>query len=188
MGDDGDEVRHTGAPALLLVGVADRADGSLRVLRVGQDRGERRLVRDEDAHVLGMRRDERQGIDRAPAGGKEVDRPTDLADDPMEVVGVLLRRRLARRIRLRAALGAARVVGQDRPVGEVLRQRAEAGGAHRRSDQHQDRFGAGLVSVDVVCQLGARGSQGVGRRVGQLGCRHGHGCAPRMSRSVVYPF
>ena len=72
---------------------------------------------------------------------------------------MLLRRRLARRIRFRAALGAARVVGEDRPVGEVLRQRAKASGYHR-SDQHEGRAGAVLGSPDVVRQHGARDVQG----------------------------
>ena len=49
-------------------------------------------MRHEDANVLGMPRDERQGIHRATAGGEEVDRSTDFPDDPMEVVGVLMRR------------------------------------------------------------------------------------------------
>ena len=38
---------------------------------------------------------------------------------------------MGRRIVLRAPFGSARVVGDDRPVGEVARQRREAGGSHR---------------------------------------------------------
>ena len=42
-----------------------------------------------------------------------------VGDDPMQVVGVLLGRRLAGRIGLRAAFDAARVVGDDGAIGEV---------------------------------------------------------------------
>ena len=80
---------------------------------------------------LFVRRNEGERVDRATAAGEEVDRPTDLRDDPMQVISVLPGIRLARRIDLRAALGAARVVGDDRPIGEVAGERAEAGGAQR---------------------------------------------------------
>ena len=49
-------------------------------------------------HVLGMRGDERKGVDRAATAREEIDRTTDLPDDPMKVVGVLLWRRLGRRV------------------------------------------------------------------------------------------
>src|SRR6266508_1150395 len=44
-----------------------------------------------------------------------------------------------------AVLSAARVVGDDRAVGEVGRQRRDAGGAHRRADHHEDRPASGLA-------------------------------------------
>ena len=64
-----------GAPAAALVGLVDRAGGRQRVLAVGQERGERRLVRHERPHVLGVPGHERQRVDRAAAAGEQVDRP-----------------------------------------------------------------------------------------------------------------
>ena len=123
---------HPGAPAAALVGLGDRAGGRQRVLAVGQDRGERRLVRDERPHVLWVLGHEGERVDRATAAGEEVDRlPTDRLDEPMQVVGVNVGRHRAGWIGLHAALDAAWVVGHHGAVGEVLRQRAEAGGAHR---------------------------------------------------------
>ena len=115
-----------------------------RALAVGQDRGERRLVRDERPHVLRVLRHEGERVDGAAAAGEEVDRAAaELGDDPVEVVGVLLGRGLAGGIGLRAALDAPRVVGHDRAVGEMAGQRAEPAGAHRRADEQQRRGGAG---------------------------------------------
>ncbi len=66
------------------------ADGQ-RALAIGHDRGQRRLVGDERAHVLRVGRDEGQRIDRAAAAGEQVDRRrAELGDEPMQVVGVLL--------------------------------------------------------------------------------------------------
>ena len=56
---------------------------------------------------------------------------SDGLDDPMQVVGVLVGRGVGGRVVLRAALGASRVVGDDRAVDEVPGQRPEAGRAHR---------------------------------------------------------
>ena len=44
------------------------------VLAIRQRRTQRRLVRDQRPHVLGMLRDERQRVDRAAAAGEQVDR------------------------------------------------------------------------------------------------------------------
>ena len=71
-----------------------------------------------------------------------------------------------------AAVRAAGVVGDYRSVGEMAGQGDEAGGAHRRPDDQQDRLGTGFVAPDVVGQHGARHVQGVGLRVG-------HGCPLR---------
>ena len=62
------------------------------------------------------------------------------------------------------------------------RQRAEAGGAHRRADQQQDRLGAGVVAPDVVGQRGAGHLEGVGRRLGR---RAWSRCAPRDALGFV---
>jgi hypothetical protein len=166
-------VNGPGAPAAALVGLVDRAGGRQRVLAVGQDRGERRLVRDERPHVLRVLRHEAERVDRAAAAGEEVDRPsTDRLDEPMQVVRVNVGRHRAARIGLHAALDAAWVVGHHGAVGEPPRQRAEAGGAHRRADQQQDRLAAGVVAPNVVCQRGAGDVQGAG---GRLGGSRGHG-------------
>ena len=81
-------------------------------------------------------------------------------DQPVQVVGVLLGRRLARRVGLRAAFDAARVVGHDRAVGEVPGQRREAARAHRRADHSS----AGSVLES------ARGRRRSGRRRAPPGC------------------
>ena len=92
---DGDEVRHPGAPARSLVRLVDGPGRGQRVLAVRQHRGQWRLVCDERAHVVRVRRHERQGVDGAAAAGEEVDRPgSDGLDESMQVVGVLRGRRL----------------------------------------------------------------------------------------------
>ena len=97
-------------------------------------------MRDERPDVLRVVRHEGERVHGAAAAGEEVDRAAaELGDDPMQVVGVLLGRGLACGIGLRAALDAARVVGDDRAVGEVAGQRPEPAGAHRRADEQQDR-------------------------------------------------
>ena len=83
-----------------------------------------RLVRDEGAHLLRMRRDQRQRIDRAATAGEQVDGAgVELGDQPAQVVGVLLRRGRACRIVLDAALDATWVVGDHGAITEVTGQR-----------------------------------------------------------------
>jgi hypothetical protein len=89
-------------------------------------------VRDERPYLLGVIGHEGQRVHGAAAAGEEVDRPgIDRGDEPMQVVGVLLDRVLRGAVGASAPLGPARVVGHDRAIGEVLRECAEAGGAHR---------------------------------------------------------
>ena len=88
MADDADEGSHAGARATLHVRLVDRPAGGQRVLAVRHERGERRLVGDERPHVVGMLRDEGEGVDRAAAAGEAVHRPADGLDDPMDVIGV----------------------------------------------------------------------------------------------------
>jgi hypothetical protein len=153
---EGDELGHPGAPAAALVGLGDRAGGRHRVLAVGQDGGERRLVGDEGPHVLGVLGHEGERVDRATAAGEQVDRTsTDRLDEPMQVVGVHLGSHRAGWIGLHAALDAAWVVGDHGAVGEVLRQRGEAGRAHRGAHQQQDRLGAGVAAPNVIGKGGA---------------------------------
>ena len=63
-----------GAEPAALVRVVDRLGGGQRALAIGQDRGERRLVRDERPDLLRVLRDEGQRVHRAAAAGEQVDR------------------------------------------------------------------------------------------------------------------
>ena len=140
MADEGDEVGHPRAPSALPIRLVDRARGRQRRLPVGEERRERGLVRHERPHVLGVLGDQRQRVHRAAAAGEQVDRSaSELLDDPVDVVGVLLGRRRGGRLGQLAALAPARVVGDHGAVGEVARQGAEAGRAHRRGGQEQGR-------------------------------------------------
>ena len=89
-----DELGHGRPEAAALVRVADRLRDRHRTLAVGQDRRERGLVRDERPDVLRMLRHQGQRIHRAAAAGEQVDRAADRRDDAVDVVGVLLGRRL----------------------------------------------------------------------------------------------
>ena len=125
--------------------------------RSGRTRRERWLVRHEGAHVIGVLGDERQGVHRATAAGKHVDRPaSELLDDLVDVVGMLLGCRRGRRLGQLAALASAWVVGDHGAVGEVAGQGAEAGGAHRRGDQEQGSGVRRTARPDVVGQGRAR--------------------------------
>ena len=63
-----------GAEPAPLVRVGDRLGEGHRALAIGQDRGERRLVRDERPDLLRVRRHEGERVHRATAAGEEVDR------------------------------------------------------------------------------------------------------------------
>ena len=77
------------------VGLVDGPGGGQRVLAVGQDRRDRRLVRDERPDVLRVLGHQRQRVHRAAAAGEQVDRSAaERLDDPMQVVRVLIGRRL----------------------------------------------------------------------------------------------
>ena len=115
-------------------------------------------MRHDRPHVVWVLRHEGEGVDRSPTAGEQVDRPsTDRLDEPMQIVGVDVRRCPAGGIGFDAALAAARVVRHNCAVGEVLRQRTEAGGAHWEADQEQDRLAAGLVMPNVIRQGGVGG-------------------------------
>src|SRR6185369_11757441 len=72
-----------------------------------------------------------------------------------------------RRDRRRGVVGSAplavvaRVVGDDRPVGEVASKRREAAGAHRRADEEEGRLVGRGAGPDVVGERGARDLEGV---------------------------
>ena len=79
----------------------------------GSSGGHRRLVRHQDAYVVGVRGDQEEGVDGGAGRGEQVDR-TDAQglDEGVQVLGVLLGRHRRRVVVARAAPGVARV-GQD---------------------------------------------------------------------------
>ena len=92
-------------------------------LAIRQHVRRRRLVRDERSDLLWMRGHQGQRVHGAAAAGEEIHRTgVELRDQPVEVVRVLVGRRLGRVVGLLAAFDSARVVGDDRAVGEVPRQ------------------------------------------------------------------
>jgi len=138
-----DELRHPCAQAAVLVGLVHVAGRGQCPLAIGEHRDQWRFVRDERPYLLRVVRYEGQRVHRAAAAGEQVDRPgIDRRDEPMQVVRVLLDGVLRRAVGALAPLRPARVVGHDCAIGEVLRKRAEPGGAHRRPDHQKDRLGA----------------------------------------------
>jgi hypothetical protein len=129
--DDGDEVGHPSAEAASLVRLIDRAGGRLRVRAIGQDRRHRRLVRHECADIVRMLRNQRQRVRCSAATGEHINRPAELLDDPMEIIGVLVRRGRRCHVWLGAPIRPTRVVRNERAIREIPGQRAKAGGAHR---------------------------------------------------------
>ena len=143
------------------------AAGGERLRRVGQHARRRRLVGDEGPHEVGVRSDEGERVDGPAAAGEQVDRAcADGLDHRAHVGGVDLGGHLEVGVRALAALDAARVVRDDGAVGEVGRQRGEAGGTHRRADHHEHRPAGGLALADVVAQHGAGHVQLVGHGFG----------------------
>jgi hypothetical protein len=130
--DDRDELRHRRAEAAAVVRLADaRARGQYRLV-VRHFGGGGRLVRHERADLLGVLGHQGQRVDRAAAAGEDVHRAgVQRGDQPVQVVRVLVRRGLAGAVGALAAPGAARVVGDDRAVGEVAGQGGEAVRSHR---------------------------------------------------------
>ena len=125
-----DERRHPGSPPALVVRVLHLLLRGERLLRIRQHAQQGRLVRDERADVVGVRGDEVQPGDRAPAAAEEVDRPAELGDQPVQVVGLLLGGVRGLAVAAGAPAEAARVVRDHGPVREVRRERAEAGRVH----------------------------------------------------------
>ena len=178
-----DELRHAGAGPVALVRLVDGSAGRERAFAIGEDRRERGLVRDQRPNLLRMARHEGERIHGATSAGEEVDRArAELGDEPMQVVGVLLRCRLASPIGLRAALDAPGVIGHHRAIGEMPGQRDESAGTHRRSDEEKGRGGRGIALADVIGQDGTRYVQGVRGRLGH----RGHSVHPPLS-CLCYP-
>ena len=170
---DGDEFRHRRAEAAALVRLTDVHTRGQHLVVIRQFGEGGRLVRYQRADLLRVLGHQGQRVDGAAAAGEDVHRSgVQRGDQPVQVVGVLVRGGLGGAVGATAAVRAAGVVGDDRPVGEMAGQGHESAGAHRRSDDQQDWVGAGVVAPDVVGQHGARHVQGVRLRVG-------HGCPLR---------
>ena len=181
--DEDQELRHRGSHALALVGLVHVLDRRGERRAVGQDRGQRRLVRDERAHLVATVRHPRQRVHRPAAAGQDVDRsPTDRLDDAPQVARVVVGRDLTRAVAARTATGAAHVVGDHRAVGEVAGQGAEALRAHRRSDEQQ-RDGVAERAAHVVGDRRAGRVEGVGADRH----RHAHNDRRRPPNSSVQP-
>src|SRR5690625_2509959 len=88
----------------------------------------------------------------------------------MEVVGVLGYLILCLWIRSEATSCTARVVGDDRAIGEIARQGHESRRIHRRSDDEQWEFSVwGQRRANVVVQFGAGNGEGIGRWISHGG-------------------
>jgi hypothetical protein len=112
-------------------------------------------VRDERPDLLGMPGDQNECVTRAAAAGEDVNRSRiEHRDDPMQIVGMLVGRGLRRTVGPHTRLGSAGIVDHDRSVGEVLRERVEAGRAHRGRDLQQNRLARRVVSPNVIGQRG----------------------------------
>jgi hypothetical protein len=129
-------------------------------------------VRHQRPDLLRVPGHQGQRVDRATAAGEDVHRPRvqrpglDSTDQPVQVIGVLVRRGLEDAIGARAAPRPARAVGHHGAVSEVHSQGDEPLSAHRRPDDQQDRPGVRAGAPDVVMELGARCGQGAGLRLG----------------------
>ena len=166
MHDERDELRQRGAEALTLVGGDDVLVDALGYDAVLEDGGQRRFVRDQRADVAGEPGDPVEG-ERSPAAGSEhVDRAqTRGLDDAVHVLTVQLAGDRAVRGQ-GAALGTARVVGDDGAVGEVGDELLEAGCRHRRAEDEQRPVPARDQRLThVVRQDGAGRLDGVGADV-----------------------
>jgi hypothetical protein len=170
LADDRDELRHRRAEAAALVGLLDVHAGRQRGPAVRQFYKGGRLVRHERAHLFRVRRREGERVDRAAAGGEDIDRPgrkrAQRGDQPVQVISVFVGRGLEGIVRALAASRRSGVIGHHRPVGEMPGQRDESGGAHRRSDEQQHRARTRFGGPDVVIQHGPRHGEGVGLLLG----------------------
>ena len=168
-GEEGGEPR---APAALLIGAADGVVRALGELRVGQHAHDGRLMGDDPADVLGMRREQGERGDGAAAAGEHLHRRAEIGDQDVEVL------RLQGRVVQGAAVAAgapaesARVVRDDGAVRELGDQVGEAVGGHGLADdqQHLSPVGRGQRAVHVVDDLGVGQGQGAGL--------HGHSVGP----------
>ena len=133
-------------------------------------------MRHERAHLFRVLGDQRERVDGAAARGEQVHGlAAQGRDQPVEVLGAIVRRRVPGQGLRLAAVDPGWIVGNDRPVTEVLRQTVEAARGHRVADHQQRRLGAlGFGVADVVSQRATRYIEaqglGFGHRRSFLGC------------------
>ena len=109
--------------ALRLVRLVEGGPGALGGRGVGQHGVDRRLVRHQRGDVAGVGRDQFERGHRTAAAGEHVDRPgAERLDQQVQVSRLLLRRVVGPAVLADAAAQPARVVGDDRAVGEVRRR------------------------------------------------------------------
>ena len=162
-----DELRHRrseAAPEICLVNV--HRCGQRRPA-VRQHLGGRRLVRYERPDLIGMAGHEGEGVHGSAAAGKQINRSrAQRGDQPVEIVRVLIGRRLSGVVGPLAALDSAGVIRHDRSVGEMTGEGTESCSAHRRPDHQQHRRAACGIAPDVIGQHSARHVKGVSLRFG----------------------
>jgi hypothetical protein len=159
--DELDELRHGRAVALPLVGVDDVGLHPLGDVGVLEQGHQRRLVRDERAHVVGVLDDPPQRERAATAGAEGVDG----TEAPWRRRSGAGPARAAARSPGRpgqpAALGAPRVVGDDRAVVEVLDELGEARRRHRRPEDEQRPVRLGVAGCRTSYASTAPGTSSV---------------------------
>ena len=109
--------------------------------------------------------------------------PTPSASISLCRSSVLVRRGLPGDVGTDTAPDTARVVGHHRSVGKVRRERGEAAGVHRRSDQQQHAVICSTV-VEVAPDVVVKRCPG---RLQRAGCKIGHGWLPRVLAYTLGP-
>jgi hypothetical protein len=135
--------------AATAVGVLDVVHHRPHIWRVRQQLGDRRLVRDEDAHLVRMTGGKGEPSDSGTAAGEHVCRAdADRVDQLGQVVGLDLGCHVKGWVVHRALAQPMRVVRDDRVlVDEEVGQRTERGTGHRLTDHEQQRAGAANLAV-----------------------------------------
>ncbi|HEY4004438.1 MAG TPA: hypothetical protein VGM60_04525 [Pseudonocardia sp.] len=133
-------------------------------------------MRDDGVHLLGVRLlgvrlHQGQRAHRATAGAEDRRPGVQVGDQPGQVVGALLRRRVPLGVVHQAAVDAPGVGGEHGVVGgQQVGQRRERPGIHRGGNQHQQRaLAAHLVVQPAPWHLELRDGDGNGRGAAHRG-------------------
>lgn len=117
---DHDEGRHVGTDPVVVIGIPDAGPGALGSMDVGENRSERRLVRYQGSHVMRVGRHEGERGHRSAAACEHLDRArAERPDDRVDVGGLGPERVVDPAVLAGAAAEAARVIGDQRALGEV---------------------------------------------------------------------